>query len=240
MNINVIFNPVYADDLYFTGKNTVVIDVLRATSTIVTALDNGAKEVIPVATVEFAVKVSGGMFGGLTLLCGERNTKKLEGFALGNSPFEYTPDVVKGKSIVLFTTNGSKAIVKAKFSANQLICSFLNLNAVSEIISSHDADIEILCSGNGSNFSIEDTVCAGKLISEIMLRKENVVLSDAAKASLNLNKSFGRSILKMLTESEHGKQLLENGFEKDIKFCSKLNTSQSVPFFSGNVIKLYS
>ena len=87
MKLNVFLSPVIVDELYFTGKTTVVIDVLRATSTIATAINNGAKEVVPVASVEFAVKVSGGMFGGLTLLGGERNTKKIEGFALGNSPF---------------------------------------------------------------------------------------------------------------------------------------------------------
>ena len=88
MKINVLFSPVGPDELSFTGKTTVVIDVLRASSTIVAALSNGAREVVPVATVEFAVKVSGGMFGGQTLLGGERNTKKIEGFALGNSPLE--------------------------------------------------------------------------------------------------------------------------------------------------------
>lgn len=238
MNINVIFNPVVYEELYFTGKTSVVIDVLRATSTIVTALDNGAKEVIPVATVEFAVKISGGMFGGFTLLCGERNTKKVEGFALGNSPLEYSPSVVNGKSIILFTSNGTKAIVKAKFSATQYICSFLNINAVAENITVLDTDIDILCSGNLNAFSIEDTVCAGRLIAEVLNCKENVNLSDSAKASLLLNKSAGRSILKLLTESEHGKLLIDNGFEKDIKYCSKLNTSLSVPYFSGNVIKL--
>ena len=78
MKLNVFLSPVIVDELYFTGKTTVVIDVLRATSTIATAIDNGAKEVVPVASVEFAVKVSGGMFGGQTLLGGERNTKKLK------------------------------------------------------------------------------------------------------------------------------------------------------------------
>ena len=95
MKLNVLFSPVNADELSFANKTTVVIDVLRASSTIINALSNGAKEVIPVATVEFAVKVSGGMFGGQTLLGGERNTKKIEGFALGNSPLEYSKDVVE-------------------------------------------------------------------------------------------------------------------------------------------------
>ena len=114
MKINVLFSPVSADELSFTGKTTVVIDVLRASSTIVTALQNGAREVIPVATVEFAVKVSGGMFGGQTLLGGERNTKKIEGFALGNSPLEYTPDSCRRKNNNLLYNKRFKSNCKSK------------------------------------------------------------------------------------------------------------------------------
>ncbi len=238
MKINVLFTPVIADDLYFTGKTTVVIDVLRASSTIVAALQNGAKEIVPVGTVEFAVKVSGGMFGGQTLIGGERNTKKIEGFALGNSPLEYTEDVVAGKSIVFYTTNGTKAIVKAKFSASLFICAFNNISAVARQLVILDNDIEIQCSGRSNNFSMEDTICAGKLISEIEKTKTDLSLSDSAKASVALSKSFGRSIYKMLSETEHGKLLLENGFNDDIKFCSKLNNSEVVPYFTGNVLKL--
>lgn len=238
MYVNVLLTPFKPDELSFTGKTIVMIDVLRATSTIVTALNNGAKEIIPVATVEFAVKVSGGMFGGLTLLGGERNTKKIEGFALGNSPLEYSPRLVKGKSIILYTTNGTKAAVKAKFSKNLFVCSFLNLSAVAEHISSLDSDFEILCAGTNNAFSMEDTVCAGKLISEILKGKKDLELSDTAKASVALNKAFGKNILNMLSETEHGKLLIENGFEDDIKFCSKLNTINTIPCFSGNVIKL--
>ncbi|MHB8337018.1 MAG: 2-phosphosulfolactate phosphatase [Ignavibacteriaceae bacterium] len=238
MKINVLFTPVIADDLYFTGKTTVVIDVLRASSTIVAALQNGAKEIVPVGTVEFAVKVSGGMFGGQTLIGGERNTKKIEGFALGNSPLEYTEDVVAGKSIIFYTTNGTKAIVKAKFSAGLFICAFNNISAVAKHLAMLDNDFEIQCAGRSNNFSMEDTICAGKLISEIEKIKTDLSLSDSAKASVALSKSFGRSIYKMLSETEHGKQLLENGFGDDIKFCSKLNISEIVPYFIGNVLKL--
>lgn len=239
MKLNVLFSPVIADELYFTGKTSVVIDVLRATTTIVTALQNGAKEIIPVASVEFAVKVSGGMFGGQTLLGGERNTKKIEGFALGNSPLEYTAEVVSGKSIVFYTTNGSKAIVKAKFSENLFICSFLNLNAVVKHLSKLNNDVEIICSGRSNVFSLEDTVCAGKLISEILKNKEDVELSDSARAGLSLSKTFGKSLPKMLKETEHGKILLENGFEEDLKYCAKLNTSSIIPYFTGSTLKLH-
>ena len=117
MKINTLLSPLNVDELYFTNKTTIVIDVLRASTTIITALANGAKEIIPVNSIEFAVKVSGDTFSSLTLLGGERNTKKIDGFALGNSPLEYTEEIVKGKSIVFFTTNGTKAIVKAVMAA---------------------------------------------------------------------------------------------------------------------------
>jgi 2-phosphosulfolactate phosphatase len=238
MKINVFFSPVSVDELYFTGKTSVIIDALRATTTIITALENGAKEIIPVRTVEFAVKVSGGMFGWQTLLGGERNTKKIEGFALGNSPLEYSANIVNGKSVVLYTTNGTKAITKAKFSSKLFIGAFLNITALAKHLALLNQDLEIICSGRSNNFSMEDSVCAGKLISEIEKVNEDLVLSDSAKASQALGKSFGKSILRMLKETEHGKLLIENGFEEDIVFCSKLNNSNSIPYFNGQAIKL--
>jgi 2-phosphosulfolactate phosphatase len=238
MKINVLFSPISVDELYFTGKTTVVIDILRATTTIISALGNGAKEIIPVATVEFAVKVSGGMFGGQTLLGGERNTKKIEGFALGNSPLEYSEDIISGKSIILYTTNGTKAVVKAKFSGELFIGAFSNISALAEHLVKLNKDVEILCAGRLNNFSMEDTVCAGKLINEIVKLNDDTILTDSAIASVSLNKSFGKSLLKMLKETEHGRLLIENGFEDDLKFCSKLNTTDSIPYFTGNVLKL--
>ena len=238
MKVNVFLSPVSVDELYFTGKTTVVIDVLRASTTIVNALQNGAKEVIPVATVEFAVKVSGGMFGGLTLLGGARNTKKVEGFALGNSPSEYTPETIGGKTIVFYATNGTKAVTRAKFSENLFICSYNNISAVAATLVGLDKDVELLCAGKNNAFSLEDSCCAGKLVAEILNLKEDAELTDSARAAQALHKSFGKSIFKMLKESEHGKLLIENGFEADIKFCSKPNSTDAVPYFTGNTLKL--
>jgi 2-phosphosulfolactate phosphatase len=237
MKVNVLFSYINTDELAYTGKTTVIIDVLRASTTIIQALQNGAREVIPVASVEFAVKVSGGMFGGQTLLGGERNTKKLEGFALGNSPLEYTPEVVRGRTIILFTTNGSKAIVKAKFSENLFIAAFTNLNAVAKHLIKLDKEFEILCSGRGNYFSMEDVICAGKLISEIQGISDNVELTDSAKASVALNESFGNNILTMMQQTEHGKILIENNFDEDIKFCSRINTSETIPYLTSGVLK---
>ena len=238
MKLNVLFSPVNADELYFTNKTTVVVDVLRASSTIITALSNGAIEVIPVASVDFAVKLSGGMFGGKTLLGGERNTKMIEGFALGNSPFEYSDNVVGNKYIVYYSTNGSKAIVKAKYSENLFVGSFNNLRAIADHLAKLNSDIEILCAGNNNHFSLEDSACAGMLIEEMRKKDFNVELSDSSLAALALYNEFGTNILEMLKHSEHGKKLLENGFEKDLEYCSNYNVTSSIPAFDGNTLKL--
>jgi 2-phosphosulfolactate phosphatase len=237
MKLNVLFSPIVADELYFTGKTSVVIDVLRASSTIVTAFSNGAKEIVPVATVEFAVKVSGGMFGGQTLLGGERNTKKIEGFALGNSPLEYEEKIVNGKSIVFYTTNGTKALAKAKFSENLFVCSFLNLNAVARHLVSLNNNVEIICAGRNNFFSLEDTVCAGKLAAEIISMNKQVELNDSVSAALALNEKYGNDLLSMLKQSEHGKLLVENDFDEDLTYCAQLNVSEVIPYFANGVLK---
>ncbi|MDP2302234.1 MAG: 2-phosphosulfolactate phosphatase [Ignavibacteria bacterium] len=238
MKINVIISPPNVDELYFTGKTTVIIDVLRASTTIITALANGAKEIVPVSSVEFAMKASGSMFGGQTLLGGERNTKMIDGFNLGNSPLEYIPETISGKSIILYTSNGSRAIVKSKFSENSIICSFQNLSAVAHYLVELNNNVEILCSGRNGVFSLEDTICAGKLVTELSSLATDVELTDSSLAALTLAKSLGKNLKKMMTESEHGKILIENGFEEDIKYCSKLNTIPIIPIFSANVIKI--
>lgn len=238
MKLNVLFSPLNVDELYFTGRTTVVIDVLRASTTIIAALDNGAKEVIPVNTVEFAVKVSGGMFGGHTLLCGERNAQKIEGFALGNSPSEYTRQVINGKSLVYYTTNGTKAIVKAKFSDNVFVCSFSNIKSLAEHLVQLGNDVEVLCAGNNNLFSLEDSVCAGRLLAEVSSIEKNIVLTDSARSAVALNKSFGRSTLKLLKECEHGRLLSQKGFESDLKICSELSTRDVIPYLNGSVLKL--
>lgn len=239
MNINVLLSPLNADELYFTNKTTVVIDVLRASTTITTAIANGAKELIPVDTIEFAMKVSGNAFGGQTILAGERNTKKIEGFTLGNSPLEFESGNVSGKSIILFTTNGTKAIVKAKFSEYLFICSFNNLQSVTEKLLELNNDVNILCAGSNGMFCIEDTVCAGMLIKSIEKLDKKVDITDAGKASVILSDNFGSSIINVLQKSEHGQKLINSGFESDVEYCANFNTTDVIPVYKSGVIKSF-
>jgi len=234
MKIRTLLSPLNVEELYFTKKTTVVIDVLRATTTIVNALNNGAKEIIPVSSIEFAMKVSA---GGQMLLGGERNAEKIDGFAFGNSPLEYTEEAVKGKSIILFTTNGSKALVRAKFSANLFVGSFCNGNSVVKKVLKTKQDLEILCSGNNGMYCLEDSICAGMLIEQIIAEKESVELDDASNTCLILYKKNKRKLRKMLSETDHGKNLIVKGFDDDIGFAAKENTCKIVPQYIDGVLR---
>ena len=209
MKIDLSFSAGQFDDLQLRDKNVVVLDVLRASSTITVALNNGAREIIPVASIESAVKISGSLFGEVTLRGGERNGKIIEGFNLGNSPLEYSEAAVKGKSIIYCTTNGSVAMAKSRYARMLIVGSFLNLTTMVNFIREEKKDFLFICAGRLNSigyFSLEDAVCAGMMIQKLMKDESlELNLSDSAKAAHALYKSFGRSILKMLKTSEHGK-----------------------------------
>jgi len=237
MKINTLLSPLNVEELYFTNKTTVVIDVLRASTTVVTALSNGAKEIVPVSSIEFAMKVSGDTFSGQTLLAGERNSIKIEGFTLGNSPLEYDTETVKGKSIVLFTTNGTKAIVKAKYSSNLIISSFLNARVVAEYLTGLP-NIVIMCSGNNGLFSFEDSVCAGDLINELRLLNDELELDDASRTCIFLYEKYKNQLDDMLLGTEHGSKLKTQGFQKDIIYAAQKNITDVIPTYDTGTIKL--
>ena len=242
MKIDVSFSSHHLDELQLRDRNIVVIDVLRASTTIATALANGAREIIPVASIESAVKISGSLFGEVTLRGGERNGKIIEGFNLGNSPSEYTEATVRGKSIIFCTTNGSGAMAKSRYARRLVVGGFINLTAVVEFLYQERNDILIICAGkwNGvRSFSIEDSVCAGMMIQMLADNPpEPLELSDPARAAVALAKAFGRSPLKMLKASDHGKYLVEIGFAADLKVCAAIDSIAVLPIQQGTVIKL--
>jgi 2-phosphosulfolactate phosphatase len=242
MKIDLSFNAGQFDELQLREKNVIVLDVLRASSTITVALNNGAREIIPVASIESAVKISGSLFGDVTLRGGERNGKTIEGFNLGNSPQEYSETAVKGKSIIYCTTNGSVAMAKSRYARTLAVGSFINLTATTDFIRNENKDFLFICAGRANtigNFSLEDAVCAGMMIQNLLKAESlEVELSDSAKAAHALSKTFGRSILKMLKTSEHGKYLIEIGFAEDLKICAQVDSVPVLPILTGTVIKL--
>lgn len=242
MKIDVRFDPFELDELELRGKNIVVIDVLRSSTTIAVALSNGAREIIPVESIENAVKISGSLFGDVTLRGGERNGKMIQGFNLGNSPLEYTEATVKGKSIIFCTTNGSVAMYKSRFAQNLAVGSFVNMTRVVEFIRNVGSDFLLICAGRAnafSNFSLEDAVCAGMMVNSLAGAKNTTIeLTDSALATRALYKTYGRSLLKMMKTTEHGRYLIDIGFLEDVRIAAEVDTVPVLPTLSGNVIKL--
>ena len=232
MKINVIPTAQQAQGIDFSGKNVVVIDVLRATSVITTALDNGAREVIPVKTIEEAQSLYATCDNALR--CGERNAVKIEGFDLGNSPLEYKKKVVEGKTLILTTTNGTNALNNIKGADEVVLACFRNAEAMANhnVGLSHrgSRDIIIVCAGTEGRFSLDDGLCAGMLIEQ--LKQQTEVETD--DLGLLLNRFYNESksnLFGALSGCYHMKRLFTLGFYNDIKFCLQANCVQAVPIF---------
>ncbi len=240
MQIDTQLIPIPPDPNILSKKNVIVIDVLRATSVIVYALSKGALEIIPVSSIEEAKERGRGFPPGTTLLGGERNSLKIEGFDLGNSPMEYCEEKIKGKRIILTTTNGTRAFHSVS-SANQIfIGSFLNIGAVSKRCLEVDRDILIFLSGNKGSFSLEDTVCAGMLIDLILKNGDRLFnLTDASYDALFLYQRFEGNILGAFHLSQHGKDLFQVGGGDDLIFCAQTDITEVVPLFKDGVIRTH-
>lgn len=210
-------------------RTVVVIDALRASTTLVTALANGCREVIPVDTVERAMSTRKRIGPQGVLLCGERGGRKIQGFDLGNSPREYLPDIVSGKTLVFTSTNGSRAMVFVRGCHLGLIGAFINAGATARRILSDGADVAVVCSGRENLFSIEDTACGGLILSRLLDLKPDATLNDAARTALVLYRHHARDLLGLLQTSDHGRHLVEIGFGEDLPICARVDPTDVVP-----------
>jgi len=212
------------------GTSVVVIDVLRASSTIVQACESKVERIIPVASVEDATRLAPTLEKKNALLGGERDGRTIDGFDLGNSPLEYTSKVVKGKTLVLSTSNGTVAITQSAAAKELLVGSFLNMSAVvAHLLSSRPKKITLLCAGNQGSLSLEDLVCGGLMVLKIKKSyRGKLALNDGAVAASALAGTM-TDIGEVVRESSHGHLLAELGFEADLEFCARLDKYGSVP-----------
>lgn len=240
MEIDTQLIPIPQDSKILSKKIVIVIDVLRATSVIVYALSQGATEVIPVGSIEEAKEKAKSFPPEAILLGGERNSLKIEGFDLGNSPREYGEEKIKGKRIILTTTNGTKAFQSVSLGNQIFIGSFLNIGAVAKRCIEEDQDLLIFLSGNRGGFSLEDTVCAGMLIDLILKNGlKPVALTDASYDALFLYQRFEANLMGAFHLSRHGKDLFELGGGEDLIFCAQTNITEVVPIFKDGVIRIF-
>lgn len=238
MNIDIQLIPSLLNPGMISERVVVVMDVLRATSVIIHALSQGASEIIPVSTVEEAFQLVKTFPPGTTLLGGEKDTRRIEGFDLGNSPKEYIAERVKDKRLILRTTNGTKAFNLVSSGKEVMVGSFFNIGAVAQRCIEIDRDLLLFPSGDEGNFSLEDTVCGGMLIALILKKgKKDVILMDASRAAHVLYKRFEANLLEAFRLSHHGNKLIHLGNGDDLTFCSQTDITHIVPIFREGVIR---
>jgi 2-phosphosulfolactate phosphatase len=238
-NLETLFIPEEIKNTELVGKLVVIIDVLRASSTIVTALANGCRGFIPILSPDQVKEKAQQFEKERILLGGEREGIKIEDFDLGNSPGEYKREVVKDKTIIFSTTNGVKTLEMAKGAYRIIIGSFLNLQAVCNYCTNYQGDILIICAGKEGKFSLEDTACAGMMINslrDVFPGGHHEV--DANLTARLLYEKFGNNIMEILRKSQHGRYLESIGLVEDLKFCSQLDFFHIVPIFKDGIISI--
>ncbi|MFI5204023.1 MAG: 2-phosphosulfolactate phosphatase [Flavobacteriales bacterium] len=228
--VEVCFSP----NLYSLHKGeaeiVVVIDVLRATSAICTAFHYGVKSIIPISTLEeaFSYKKKG------FLVAAERDGHIVEGFKFGNSPHAYMTPEIKGKTIVMTTTNGTKTINVAKDAGKVVIGSFLNMNALGEYLIKQNKNTLLLCSGWKNKFNLEDSICAGAIADQLHTSLKFESHEDASVAAKYLFHSARENYMKFLKASSHRRRLKHLNLNEDIKYCLTPNQTNVVPVLKGD------
>jgi 2-phosphosulfolactate phosphatase len=238
MHVDIQFLPFPPKSNLLSDRVIVVIDVLRATSVMVHAIAQGALEIIPAATVEEAFQIAKAFPRSSILLGGERESKKIAGFDLGNSPKEYDTERVTGKKLILTTTNGTKAFRLVSSGEKILLGSFLNIGAVARRCIESERNLLIFPSGNEGGFSLEDSICGGMLIELIRKKgRKPISLTDASQCAQILYQTFKDNLLAAFHLSHHGKELINSGFEDDLVYCAQIDTTSLVPVFREGVIR---
>ncbi|MCI0331349.1 MAG: 2-phosphosulfolactate phosphatase [candidate division Zixibacteria bacterium] len=238
--IDLYFIPSEIQDSDLADRLVIVVDVLRASTTAAVALANGAREIIPVASIDAAGELKQKLGKEHVLLCGEREGVKIEGFDLGNSPAEYEPKVVKDKALIFCSTNGSKAMLKGGQGALCFIGGLVNLSEILRFVLREKKDVAIVCSGSAGKFSFEDAVVGGKYLADLEKKLgRELDKNDGARAALHLYRREEGDLYSALRNSFHGKYLVTLGFEADIREAARLDSVPVAPIFSGGRIVRY-
>ena len=225
------------------GGVAVVIDVLRACTTAIQALASGCCAILPVAEVDQARRLADGMRAGKTLLAGERGGRPIDGFDLGNSPSEFTADVCGGTSVVMTTSNGTRAMVRAAEADRVLLAGFANFSAVCDQLLREGRPIHLICAGTDGEITIDDCVLAGALVEALVSERSGAVyrgrgtrtgeiglnLSDSARLAWDCFEHHGIVIEEALRLSKGGIKLAALGYEADIRDAADIDRHFLVP-----------
>jgi 2-phosphosulfolactate phosphatase len=233
MRLDVLFTPAGLSAAEIQGRTVFVVDILRATTTICAALTNGAKAIIPVASTEEALRLAQTIGSDDVLLAGEKNCERIPGFQLGNSPLEMTETAVRGKTIIVTTSNGTQALLACQGAGSVYPVAASNLSAAAERgreVLEGDQPVLVVCAGRDGAFSLEDAYCAGRLVEGIFgSTKPRRALNDAGLASLDLVRRYGHRWERPLAYSRAGRELIRLGFQTDVRDAARLDAYPVLP-----------
>ena len=223
--VEVCFSPLQYPAYANNEAIVVVIDIFRATSAICTAFEYGVEAIIPVSSIEEAqaYREKGYMVGA------ERQGQRVEGYELGNSPYHYMGDNIKGKTTVLTTTNGTKAIEVSRDAYKVAIGSFLNLTAICNWLIEQQRDVLLLCAGWKGRFNLEDSAFAGAVCETLAHSPSFTNPSDSATAAAQMYALAKGDLSAYLAESSHRRRLQNLQLKKDIEYCLQLDKTNVIP-----------
>ncbi len=230
MNVRLYITPIEFGKNDLADATVAVIDVLRCTTSLPTALKAGARGVIPTEGPGRAGELAARLGADTTILAGERHGVRIENFHLGNSPDEFTPESVGGKNVVMTTTNGTIAFGRAKNGGEVYSCAMVNVSRVAEQAARRGKDLAVVCAGTDGEFSLEDTLCGGLLIDLVSSKfGAKTELNDAAALATLLHDRHRDRLRDAIAEGEHGRFLASIGFAHDIDTAAAVDTVPVLP-----------
>ncbi|MEE8251788.1 MAG: 2-phosphosulfolactate phosphatase [Gemmatimonadales bacterium] len=243
MKLSVYFTPLAVAPPVVTGKPVLVIDILRATTTMVTALANGARAILSAETADEAMRMAQNLKSDDLLLAGERNLERIDGFTLGISPLEMTSEVVAGKQLIMMTTNGSVALAAVGLGNPVLIAAALNFTAVAQAANEafEDAgEIVIVCAGREGMFALEDAYAAGRFVQSLITGRGRgaVALSDGAIAARELVRRYGDKWRRAISASAAARTLKLAKLKADVDAATESDKYDIVPRYADKLVKV--
>jgi 2-phosphosulfolactate phosphatase len=233
--VEVCFTPAVYHTFHSDNSIVVVVDILRATSAICTAFMNGVKKIIPVATLKEAKEYKKKGF----MVAAERDGIVRDFADFGNSPYNFTPDIIKDKEIVYSTTNGTNTIMMAAKSHKVLIGAYLNFSALSDYIVKSERDVIILCAGWKDKFNLEDTLFAGALAESILRNKHFGSICDSTLAAIDLWNIANKDLMGYIDKVAQRHRLKLNGLDDVIEYCHTFDLTIKIPYLhDGNLLSI--
>jgi 2-phosphosulfolactate phosphatase len=236
VRVDVALTPAAVGPAALAGATALVIDVLRASTSMVTALANGCLGLVPVAEVDEARRRAAGLPGAL--LAGERGGDPPEGFDLGNSPLEFTRDRVGGRTLVFTTSNGTRALLAARAATTIGVASLVNRTAAADWAVGQGRDVVFVCAGELGGRALEDEICAGLLVARVLSRVPRAVAGPEATEAAHASRAYAGDVARLGRDAPHARHLTAHGRGPDVAACLMLDAFALVPVYRPDVDKV--